>query len=130
MFYISFQHNKIEILVTINKTVLMNLCITRPLYYHSNFITSLLSRKVTFVSCQVHNITVNDSPDFSLLYINYGSKKNFLNIENSMFYQIMNINSIIFIKEGFDIEIRNCSFSHNHVMNILKDYLSDGTGSL
>ena len=126
VFYIDFHQNKIEILVTINKTVLMDLCNTGVLYYRDNGLSTLsLSRKVVLVNCHVHNITAKDVSGFPLLNLAFGSKKGSLDIMNSMFYQNKNINSVIVINNTtreFDIAIDNCSFSHNHVLSIIKDF--------
>ena len=85
-----------------------------------------ISSSVVFINSKVYNVTANNAELslFNILY--YSSTENSLDITNSMFYQNTIITSMVTINNvastKFSITTENCNFSHNHVMNIIKDH--------
>jgi len=131
LFYIAFYRNKVKIIVNIRQTVLDNLCHVRALYYHSADNTEVT--KVHLLNCQVSNNTagVIKDLDFSMLLIFHKSEqKDSLVIANSMFYRNTNISSMInitnpYTHNAFIVIIKNCTFNHNQVESIIKDYTDE-----
>ena len=114
------------IVITIMNTKLKGLCNARILCYHSVLNSEPI--EINFKNCYIYNNTANISPDLSVLFLLTLTRSNsdFVNISNTKFYKNVNLSSIIAVTNDhttshtFSVEINNCSFNHNQVMNIIK----------
>ena len=138
VFYIIFVQNKYNIKAKIVNTVIRGLHNSRALYYYSytskEFDPSYI---IEFTNCTVYNNTGNNSTNMivvlidgeSLQWCTVKTARKTVLINNSRFYNNLNIHSIIAIENiqrsvarcRFQVTIVNCCFNHNYIMNIIKD---------
>ena len=126
VFFIVLRRNALNQFITIMNTRLIGLCNTRTLYYQSEH--NLKSMEVNFKNCHICNNTAGASTHLPVLFMLkiFNSRSDFLNIGNTTFYKNTNLSSMITVEHRaqpssvFSVEISNCSFNHNHVMNIIQ----------
>jgi len=100
------------------------------LYYFRDEIRA--APQIHFIHCKIFNNTESTFAK-NLIYNNVSplfSLSNLLHIYHSDFYNNSNVSSMIVIKNyssrfPYTLIINYCNFTHNHIQNIIKDYISD-----